>query len=374
MSVEYDFIAGYDLSSLSSVSQTQLMQAINLLAPLANKGLVILQPGTSLSATIAEGTGGSPDVTSNPRYAGYIWLNSYDPAVAPTPYYYDPFLGNWTAGSIAAGSISNSHINASAAIAVSKLATGTARYVVRTNAAGTAVEYIAPGSIFTANELAVNSLVAGGSDGYLKTAAGVVAWTDNATERAAIQNAISNLAVTKLAAGSNNTLLGTDSAGTVKFDTPANILATNSIGLALLASGGASASDILKYDGSNWVKATPALNLLQGATINSGVTVGAMGGAAVFTQAHGLGAVPKLIRVVCVCTTIDVGYAVGDELEIECVRVNASNFSSASVSADATNITVTLASAAGNEIPNKGTGVYAAMTEASWNLKVYAWR
>ena len=373
MAAQKDLVPELDVSSLTSVTASQLLQALNTLTPLDNIGGIVVQAGTSLAATIAQGTSGSPSITDNPRFERYIWLNTYNTAAAaPTPYYYDPSTGNWTSSSIAAGSISNSHVNAAAAIAVTKLAFGTARYVLRTNAAGTALEFVSPAGINQTNEIPVNNLVVGGSNGYLKSSGGSVVWVTDATERAAIQTALSNLAVTVLAPGANNTLLGTNSSGIVKFDSIGNLLVNGAIGLALINSGGASQYDVLEYSGSVWEKKTPAVNFLQGATINTGITVGALGGSQVYSQAHGLGGTPKQVRVVAVCATIDNGYAVGDELDIHSLR-DAGNVS-AGVCADGTNITVLLSSAAGNSIPNKGTGVYAAMTEASWNLKIYAWK
>lgn len=375
MASQYDVVAGLDLSSLTSVTQAQIMQAINQLAPLANIGGIIFQAGTSVNTTIAQGTGGSPDVTGNPRFARYIWLNTYNAAtLPPTPYYYDASTGDWTLVSVAAGSIVNASVASNAAIAVTKLAVGTARYLLRTNAAGTALEFVAPASVNTTNEIPVNNLVANGTNGYLKTSAGSVVWVADATERAAIQSGISALAPASISPGANNTLMGTNGSGVVGFDSIGNILSNNAIGLSLLSAGGSAQYDVLYSTGTAWEKRTPSVNFLQGATINSGITVGALGGATVFTQAHGLGATPKIFRATVICTTIDNGFAVGDELDVYSIRNAAANNTNVGLTADATNITFTLNSAAGNEIPNKGTGTFAAMTETSWSLKVYAWK
>lgn len=376
MASQYDFVAGLDISSLSSVSQAEFMQAINQLAPLANIGGVIFQAGTSLNVTIAQGTGGSPDVTGNSRFARYIWLNTYSGASAPpTLYLYDASTGDWTSGSIAAGSITNTHINSAAAIAVTKLAFGTARYLIRTNAAGNAVEYVAPASVFQNNELPVAQLVAHGSNGYLKTVSGVASWVSDATERAAIQSAIANLAVTALAAGANNTLLGTNGSGVVGFNSIGNILAANSIGLSLLSAGGGAQYDVLYNTGTAWEKRTPAVNFLQGATINSGKLSASNLSTAVHTIAHDLGAMPKLVRAVIRCNSGDAGYSVGDEVEISALRDNGlGNSGITAVCADVNNITILFeVSGADMEVQNKGTGVFANLTEANWNPKAYAW-
>lgn len=374
--MQYDFVAGLDISSLSSVTQAQIIQAINQLAPLLNIGGVIFQAGTSLNATIAQGTGGSPSITNDPRFSRYIWLNTYSAASAPpTPYQYDASTGNWTSATIAAGSITNTHINAAAAIVVTKLAVGAARSLIRTDAAGNAVEYVAPSGIFQANELPVNDLVANGSNGYLKTVSGGVSWVSDATERAAIQNAIANLAVTALAAGANNTLIGTNGAGVVVSDSIGNILANGAIGLALLSAGGSALYDVLYSTGTAWEKRTPAINFLQGATINSGTLSASTLAVAVHTFPHGLGAMPKLVRAVIRCNSADNGYSAGDEVDIGAVRDNGlGNSNVITVCSDATNVIVIVdISGADMEMQPKGGTTFANLVEANWNPKVYAW-
>lgn len=373
MSSQYDYEPGLNISALSSITAAQLMQLVSQAAPLANIGGIVYQARTTSATTdVTEGTAGSPDVTNNPRFARYIWMNTY--ASPPTPYYYNTGTSQWSSQPVATGTIVDASVSASAAIAVTKLAYGTARYLLRTNAAETANEFVTPASAFNSNELPVVKLTGTGTDGYLKSISGVTQWISDATDRAAIAASLTALNPTVLAAGANNTLLGTNGAGVVEFDTPANLLANGSITLPLLAAGGASSGDILKHDGSNWVKQTPTINIFSPVAINSGTVVAVLGGATVYTQAHGLGAKPTFVRAVFRCDTAELGYSINDEIELWCVRNSATNNNSSSVTSDATNIVVTFVTAAANEIPNKGTGAFAAMTEASWSLKVYAWK
>lgn len=364
MASQYDFEPGLNISALSSATAAQLMQLISQAAPLSNIGGIIFQSTT-------------PDVASNPRFARYIWLDSTtDPAVAK---YYNAGTTSWTAVSVSAGSITNSEISASAAIAVTKLAAGTARYILRTNAGGTANEFVAPTGIFNSDELAVVKLTSnGGTDGYLKSVSGVTQWIANATERAAIAASLNSLDPTVLAAGSNNTLLGTNGSGVVEFATIGNLLTNNAIGLNLLAAGGASNKDALKFDGSNWVKQTPNVDFFSTAEVSTTGKLSASTAAVILhTIAHGLGATPKQVRVVLVCTTTDLGWSAGDEVDIYSVRAsNADLHVVATVGADATNVTVAidLASTDGWRIANKSTGAYGAITESSWTPKVYAWK
>ncbi len=360
MSAQNDYLAGIDLSSLSSVTQAQIVQAINQLAPLSNIGGIIFQSAT-------------PDVANNSRFSRYLWLDSTtDPA---TPKYYDAGSGTWSSVSVAADSITNAEISSAAAIAVSKLAAGTARYVLRTNAAGTAVEFVTPGSILNSDELAVVKLTSnGGTDGYLKSTGGVTGWVSQATERAAIAAALSGLSPTVLAPGSNNTLLGTNGSGVVGFGAIGSILANGAIGLTLIAAGGATAGDVLKFDGSNWVKITPSIKNYDAATVNSGILSGSNVATQVHTIAHGLGSVPKLVQVRLRMTNAaaDLNYNQNDEVPAIAYRATSGNQMS-SYCVDATNVTVLFGATSG-ELPNKGTGNLAGIDETKWFPVVYAWK
>jgi len=368
MAEQFDLIAGLDLSALSSVTQAQLMQAINQIAPLSNIGGILFQSAT-------------PDVANNARFARYLWLDSTtDPA---TPKYYNAGTLTWTSVAVAALSITNAEVAAAAAIAVTKLALGTARYVLRTNAAGTANEFVTPASILNSDELGVVKLTSnGGTDAYLKSTGSVTGWVSQTTERAAIAASLSGLSPTVLTAGSNNTLLGTNGSGVVGFAAIGSLLANNAIGLTLLAAGGAAAGDVLKFDGSNWVKITPTLDLFSSAAINSG-TLGALTMASATlseTFAHGLGTTPRLIRVVARCTGADVasGYAAGDEIDINSWNdITGDDTGLFGVYANATNIVVMRESnsAANVKVVPVGGGTHVAPTSlANFTPKVYAWK
>lgn len=376
MSAQYDVLPGFDLSSVTSPTRTQHIQAISQLAPLSNIGGVIFSPTT-------------PDVANNQRFKRYIWLDSSITTEPPVPKYYDidetagaGAAANWQAIPVAALSLTNTQISATAEIEVSKLKDGAANEIISTAADGVTVNWTSVASLLAAlNDAipltAIDDSAAVGAESFLRRVGSTVIFKTFAETVVAIQAALNGVSPSVFTPGANNTILGTSGVGVVAFNTPANILANEAITLALLAAGGGSSLQVLARNTGNtaWSPQTLALNLLNAAPISTtGITVGAMGGAAVFTQAHSLGAKPKLVRIVCICTTIDVGYAVGDELDIYALRIAANNFNSSAVTSDGTNITVTLAGgAAGNEIPNKGTGVYAAMTEASWSLKIYAW-
>lgn len=344
---QYDVAPGFDPSSLASITQAEYIQAIEQLAPLSNIGLVIAQAGTGVAASYVQATNGSPDVANNARFARYIWLNTF--SSPPTPYYYKASDTTWRIATIAALTITDAEISAAAAIAITKLAFGTSRYILRTNVAANAVEYVAPANTLNANELAVVKLTANGTDGYLKTVAGQTVWVADATERAAIIASISGLS--------------------------GSAFADHSIGLVKLAAGGAANGDIIRYNGTDWVKASPGLDIYSGAAINNGVAMTGTLNSAAGSVAHGLGSVPRVWKVVAVCGIVEANYALGDEVDIHNFLNGIPN-PSIGVSVDTTTIYYSIRGGAvtAQTVVDKLTGASTAITEASWTLKAYAWK
>jgi len=117
MASQYDLLAGLDITSLSSVTQAQLLQMVNQASPLPNIGGVIYQAATTSGTEFVEGANGAPDVTNNPRFARYLWLNTYGGAT-PQPFYYDVTGGTprWRVVTVANTSVGNAqlaaHVNA----------------------------------------------------------------------------------------------------------------------------------------------------------------------------------------------------------------------------------------------------------------------
>lgn len=101
----------------------------------------------------------------------------------------------------------------------------------------------------------------------------------------------------------------------------------------------------------------------------SGITVASQ----VINEAHGLGAVPTVVRAVLVCTTIDANYAVGDEIDLaNCSYPDGISSGIGSLWVTSTNVGFSnFQSAAQIDISNKTTGVGANITVGSWSLKVY---
>ena len=377
MSAQFDFNAGLDPSALTSITQAQLLQMIQQIVPLSNIGGVIFQAGTSLGTTIAQGTGGSPDVTNNPRFARYLWLNTFSAAsAAPTPYYYDASTGNWTLVSVAAGSIVNASISATAEIAVSKLADGGANEIISTNADGVTVNWTSIASLLAAlNDsvplTAIDDTAAVGATSFLRRDGSTVVWKTFAETVTAIQAALSGVAPSVFTPGSNNTLLGTNGSGVVAFNTPANILANEAITLALIAQGGASSRQVLLNTGSAWAPTTIPFTRSSGAVTSDALAAGSLE-----TLPHTLTIAPKLIDVFLVNNTGGAveGWAAGEEIPIYSVNDSTSETPSMTWYSDATNVYVRVSDNANFQFLNKTTGAYgSASAKTGYFVRVYCY-
>ena len=88
---------------------------------------------------------------------------------------------------------------------------------------------------------------------------------------------------------------------------------------------------------------------------------------------HGLGVVPRDVRLVIVCKTADAsGYALGDEVDARMLDKNAEFDTIIGGGANATNVFASCVSVTTLLINNKTNGAQADFTEANWKLKVYA--
>jgi len=191
MAQQNDIQAGFDLSSVNPVSQSQMMQALENLAPLANIGFIIIQATT-------------PDVTNNPRFARYIWLDSSTTPYSPKAY--DTGTLAWVAlplaaGAVIAASIANGAVTYNTKIGGFAPAAADALKYLRVDAAGTAVELITLNSAALPTiELSKLTNVGGGVHYFLKWNAAGTALVYEAFDASFI--AADAVALTKLTKGS----------------------------------------------------------------------------------------------------------------------------------------------------------------------------
>lgn len=123
---------------------------------------------------------------------------------------------------------------------------------------------------------------------------------------------------------------------------------------------------LLRTDGTNW-------RTIGGdySWTSSEITITA---AAVSTNAHGLGGIPDRIKVVLRCKTAEMGYAVGDEIEVAYAFYNGYESNNVQVWTNATNFNA-VQSATRWVIDVASTGVMTFLTTpANWKLVLKAWR
>lgn len=367
MAAQYDFSSGLDISGLTSVTQAQLMQMVNQLAPLSNIGGIIWGSTT-------------PDVVGNPRFARYIWIDT-----TATPATIKVWSGAaWVPGSIGTGSISLATQIADNIIPFSKFlkSEATANQVLHKNSTNTAFEFVAPVSLFAAGDIAVNKLsIAGAVAGqFLRyTAAGGVSWnTYDPT------GDVSALPVNKLAVGSASQILRINpTTGLAEWvsndDATSSLLAPGGglvgINVSKLAASGSASGDLLKSNGTNWVKATPAFNIFESNSyIDCDIDLSALITAGFKAVVHGFSAKPKSINLVVRCLADDAAtaYVASDFIDPLCFGCSAAIFApQVSCAWDATNI-VFFAATVCDRLRKKTSGVLTAPTNFS-NFKLRAY-
>lgn len=316
MALQYDFIAGLDCSALATLTQAQLLQMINQLAPLSHIGGVIYMNGGGGTA--------HPDVTNNPRYARYIWMDTY--TSPPTPKYYDLTGGtdtyaDWVATVVAANSITTVMLQ-DAVVTSGKMSrvnpaggNWAARWICRVNAAGTAVEFCNPNAIFAASEVplsAINdSLAPGAVNSFLRS--------DGAGNKAFAQVAFNDLtgtlAVNQITPNAADNYFHVTYGGQSVWmaSNNTNLFNQNDLALSKLAAGGATNGAMLKYNSGTGVWEPLTFT----STVDPAGALPAFGSYALREIVTGLGATPRFMRMVAEnIDTNDANYSVGDEVDV----------------------------------------------------------
>lgn len=297
---QYDFQAGFDFSALSSVTKVQLLQSIAQVMPLLNIGGVIF----------LDGDGGNiwPGTANNSRFNRYLWidLDTSPPALKLHDQGGNTYA-NWVSVGLSTGAVITDFID-DLAVTVAKIApSATGLQVLRTNAGHTAVEWVAPNSLMGNNDVLLNTIdITGVPDpnSVLRTTAGVTTWQSITNFAAAALAALSSIAETKIEPGADGQVLVTD----------AGMAAWLDFTLARLGASGAAAGQYAKYDGANWIAASPPLGTMAESDPLGTLTALV---AAPLTWVHGLAAEPKIVQPYLECIIADAAtaYAIGDKLD-----------------------------------------------------------
>lgn len=384
---QFDFLPGLSIPSLpGSISKEQLNQAIAQLAPLSNIGGIVVfssENGTDW-----------PGVDNNPRFKRYAWIDTYPDN--PVLRVYDQSgadgYANWVSIGLSNDSVISDYIAVGGVAlydsdGITKKVSlkhddtadiTKANYGLRIDAAGKRVEVVPISTFLGAGGVPLSSLAPGADNTFIRMDGSTPIW-----ELINFANELADLSVSlgKLSGGPNSGyLLRVSSSGGVEAisnnDTVSGFLSALSITLSKLAQSGASTGQIVKWNGSAWVAATPAVGISSDAAVSTtgieSATKVTIGGVQTIPIAHGLGSTPKLWHVVFVAKNSVAGYTTGDELHLMSIREAGTGTPAALVTVDANNFTVTLGGA-GRQVLSKTGATLTNFTANDFAPKVYAW-
>lgn len=391
---QFDLIAGLDLEALSAPQKSELMQAINQIEPVGNIGLAI--KFSSLNGTVW------PGISNNPRFARFIWLDSF--TNPPTPKVYNGVgdtYASWEAVGLGDAAVLESHIAVDAVVLLDD--DGTNKIALRYDGAGdpTRIGYLltldsngdkvitkALADVLTSGSVPLSALAPGTNRYFLRMSGGN--WVAELVDFAA-ELSDGSVVAAKLSSsgGSPGWFLRVNAAATAlelvsNSDITSNLFPARSIAPNKISPGGAVSGDILRFDSDDWIAVTPSIDLTSDIAISrEGIESLNDLDTIEHIIPHGLGTLPKQFRCVIKNISPEHGYVPNPVLgasEVDCHNVFRSTAGTTphegtpgiSVSASASNIYVTvLPDRLG--ILNRASGNIEVLTNTSWIPKVYAW-
>ena len=379
MSSQFDIIAGLDISSLSSVSQSQMMQAINQLAPISNIGFVIYMAGASGGAAGV----GFPDIIGNPRFVRYLWIDTQSAGNPVIKRYVGTVPSNlytdWAVVGVANNAIITSMI-LDGQITKAKMTSsgGTNGYLLQVNNTGgydfvSFLSLFGTGPIVPLSALNANSAVNGQFMVYNS------GWGPSTFDLAlALSN--STIDPAKISGSGIITpgaLLKSVGGGTpswVAQSATSTLIENGSLSLSKLSRlGGGVNGQVIRDNGTALEYATPIFSKSITLVDTNPIIL-------ITVLTHSLGVIPKLVvlRIVCVVNEPGLGYVVGDEIDIfNIIDSSSPGFARACYYyCDSATIKIRLFSGANApEIPSKDLAfalkLGAGWTAASWRYKLY---
>jgi len=351
---------GLDLSSLPSVTQAQLMQAMSQMAPITNIGFVIWQSVT-------------PSVADNPLFARFLWADTSGGVANTILRYWDG--ATWVATSVAANSIvgSTSIIDGTITIAKMKGSEGFAGQVARVNNARDGLEYKDPEDLLSPNTVLPNVISTTGiADGWLlRVVDGIATWEDYNPVAD-----VDNVPLSKLQDGNPNEFVIGKAVTGEAFYSKAPLTAIKDLanGADLLPvnklDAGTNAGDMLRVAGGVLTVAVPTIDIFT-TTQYTDVGIGTVGSAAQVEVAAAFTTNPKMWRVMLYCYADDATWKAGDEIDLT-MLTNSGGNSLATAYYDEVDNKIKVARTVVDSVRSKTTGAITAFTlatGANWRFR-----
>lgn len=343
-------IEGLDPTGQEFISISDALQMVRAAKPFTGQGWIIWDEN-------------APDVLENPELSTFLWGKLVDDVPNREFYYYDG--ASWSLLPLVDG-----NLLAENTVGLNKLKRdGTQAFdILQINAANDALIYISIPNAIQNGSLHPVKLTAPDDIGdyVLTSLAGVKAFTF----LAALANRFTDnsIAINKLVRGGANTLLRTNPTATGLQWTTIDVS-------DLLAAGSSAGQSIRRNPGNTgWQYFTPDAPILTQLAAPPQVAQPIPAGFGTLQFPHGFGAKPKLVRVVLLCEISEMGYNVGDEVEISSAfHHNASSDDhNISVATDTTNINVTFYSDP-LFVLSRLDGDATPLVRGNWSVKVYTY-
>jgi len=366
-----DFIAGLDPTALLNITGAQLAQLVTSATPSSDRGLVLVTQDSN-------GVPVLPDTTDYPRIENYLWLRLSPLSSSFTLCAWNSLQNynmgysngsgqtvstNWnpvSIGSIPAGTVQNFQL--AGGITYDKLAGN-----IPTSA-------LASGSTFltTASSPAVTDIAGSFGGGF--TIQPLVVTTGKIAVGGVATNNIAAGAVTLAkfdTTGGIYQLLSNSANSTPAWQTPPQVYT----GLANPNAGGTNDGQLVAVNsGAAGTFKYVAANSMYTKAVVDNIAIPSSGSYSVST-AHGLGAIPQMVRVVLHCTTNDTNtaYVVGDEIELSNITNSSNQVATFSWIVNATNVVLQRYSTGTVTLLKKGTGAGTTVSlESNFVVKFYA--
>lgn len=364
---DYIFTEGLDPSAVfTSPEATALLSFLRLALPNDYRGMVIVS--TTTPATSGQPTGYPTD--------WYAWQQRciwFDPSTGNL-FGYVTGLG-WQPITPAAGSIGTDEL-ANAAVTAAKIAPSTALYLLRTNAAGTATEWVALSSVLSNGSVPLSAISPTGASstlGFLRSNGTTNFWGALTAFDINLAIPTGGLGVNKLNQGAARYILRmrTDAAY-AEWITPTGIFDAGEIPITLLSPGSGNANKAAVVNATGTAFEYRALPVAPTVTVRTSVAAALPGVGASIVYPHTLATIPTTFAAYFVCITTNNNYAVGDYILHSEVTTGGSNDERPAfgLTADTTNLTLVQANITPTQrnFLNKTLGTTATFNPAEWNV------